>query len=158
MKKGSISILSALAGAATGAAVAGYASNAEIAKAKRMSDKHLALFLMMSQWVRAKQEGKNVADYLERNGYKSIAIYGLSYAGERLLDELKGSSIIVKYGIDQKADEIYSDVNVVSPDDRLEDVDAVVVTSIFFMDAIEEKLSSKLSCPILSLEDILYEV
>ena len=158
MKKESISILSALTGAAIGAATMAKASNVEITKAKKMSDKHLTLFLMMNQWVLVKQEGKNVADYLQKNGYKTIAIYGMSYAGERLLDELKGSGVTVKYGIDQKADEIYSEVNVVSPDDILADVDAVIVTSISFMNEIEERLSSKLSCPILSLEDILYEL
>ena len=43
-------------------------------------------------------------------------------------------------------------------DDNLEDVDAIVVTAITFFDEIEEQLQSKVSCPIISLEDILYEV
>lgn len=158
MKKGLISALSALAGAAVGAGTIGRAAGKAAGKKQIMSDKHLALFLMMNQWVQVKQEGKNIADYLEKNGYKTIAIYGMSYAGERLLDELKGSNVTVKYGIDKKADGIYSDVDVVSPGDVTDDVDAVIVTSIYFMDEIEEALSAKMSCPILSLEDILYEV
>ena len=36
--------------------------------------------------------------------------------------------------------------------------DAVVVTTVTFFDGIEEKFSIKLNCPIISLEDILYEV
>ena len=40
----------------------------------------------------------------------------------------------------------------------LEAVDAVIVTPIFFMDEIEEMLSGKMDCPIVSLEDILYEI
>ena len=40
----------------------------------------------------------------------------------------------------------------------LETVDAVVVTAITFFDEIEERLSEKVDCPIISLEDILYEV
>jgi len=43
-------------------------------------------------------------------------------------------------------------------DDSLEDVDVVIVTAITFFDEIETKLSEKLDCPIISLEDILYEV
>lgn len=123
-----------------------------------MSNKHLALFLMMNQWVRVKQEGRNLADYFERNGYQRIAVYGMSYAGETFIDELKGSKVEIAYGIDQRANSIYADVDIVPVDDVLEVVDAVVVTAITFFDEIEEKLSKKLDCPIISLEDILYEV
>ena len=82
----------------------------------------------------------------------------MSYAGETLINELKSTGITVAYGIDKKADFIYADVDVVSMEDSMEDVDAVVVTAITFFDDIEEKLSKKLDCPIVSLEDILYEV
>jgi hypothetical protein len=123
-----------------------------------MSDKHLALFLMMNQWVKVKQEGKNLAAYFEQNGYHEIAIYGLSYAGETLVNELDGSSVVIKYGIDQKVHDIYGEFAVVSPDDPLEMVDAIVVTAIKSFDEIEENLRKKVNCPILSLEDILYIV
>lgn len=158
MNKGVIGVLSLLAGAAAGAAGTGKVIGKQINVNKQMSDKHLALFLMMNQWVKAKQEGKNLASYFEEEGYKEIAIYGMSYAGETLVEELKESNIKIKYGIDQKADSVYAEFDVVSPDDVLEKVDAIVVTSITFFDEIEEKLSEKVDCPIISLEDILYEV
>ena len=158
MKKGVISVLSALTGVAAGAGVVAKTIGDSTHKAQTMSDKHLALFLMMNQWVAVKQEGKNLADYFEKNNFYSIAIYGMSYAGERLLEELRNSNIVVKYGIDKNASGIYSDIELITMDDNLEDVDAVVVTPIFFFDQIEEELSKKLSCPIISLEDILYEV
>lgn len=158
MKKGLIAAVSAVTGAAIGAGAVGKAVVGETEKAKSMSDKHLALFLMMNQWVKVKQEGKSLAAYFENNHYKKIAVYGMSYAGETLVDELKNTGIVVAYGIDKKADAIYADVDIVSVEDALEDVDAVVVTAITFFDEIEEKLSEKLDCPIISLEDILYEV
>ena len=123
-----------------------------------MSDKHFALFQMMNQWVKVKQEGKNLALYFEKNEYKKIAIYGMSYAGETLMDELKDTGVIVAYAIDKNADSIYADVDVMSMDDELESVDAVVVTAITFFDEIEENLSEKMAWPSISLEDILYEV
>ena len=43
-------------------------------------------------------------------------------------------------------------------EDDLKPVDAIVVTAITFFDEIKEKLSEKIDCPIISLEDILYEV
>lgn len=113
---------------------------------------------MMNQWVKVKQDGKNLATYFERNGYYNIAIYGMSYAGETLVEELKGSNIHVKYGIDQKADKIYAEFDVVTPDSLLEEIDVIVVTSITFFEEIEKSISTKVNCPIISLEDILYDI
>ena len=76
MKKGMIATLATLLGAAIGAAAVGKTVAGELEKAKNMSDKHLALFLMMNQWVKVKQEGKSLVTYLEKNDYKKIAIYG----------------------------------------------------------------------------------
>ncbi len=158
MKKGIIGMISAIGGAATGITAASRVLGSRIKENQEKSDKHLALFLMMNQWVKIKQEGKNLASYLEQEGYKKIAIYGMHYAGETLVEELKGSKIEVVYGIDKNAGKIYADVPISAPDDELKDVDVVVVTSITFFQEIEEMLSSKMDCPILSLEDILYQV
>jgi hypothetical protein len=151
-------ILATLTGGVAGATAVGKSMGKKTIKAQGYADKHLALFKMMNQWVKVKQEGKNLASYFEKNGYKKIAVYGMSYAGETLLDELKDTDIKVAYGIDQKADSIYADVDIVTMDDDFEEVDAVVVTAITFFDEIEDRLSEKVDCPIISLEDILYEV
>lgn len=158
MNKGIISALSAVAGAAIGAGAAGKAIIGEKEKARSMSDKHLALFLMMNQWVKVKQEGKNLAEFFEKNDYHRIAVYGMSYAGETLIEELKDTGITVAYGIDRNADTIYADVDIFSVEDHLDTVDAVVVTAVTFFDEIEQKLSEKIDCPIISLEDVLYEM
>ena len=158
MKKGFIATVSTIAGVTAGALTTGRAAQKTVRATKQMSDKHLALFLMMNRWVEMKQDGKNLADYFREKGYKSIAIYGMSYAGERLLHELKDSDIKVKCGIDQKADEIYTDVDVLTMDDELPRVDAVVVTSIYFFEEISEKLTALMDSPVISLEDILYEM
>lgn len=158
MSKAIIPIVSALAGAAAGAGIVKKLAVEETEKVRAGSDKHLALFLMMNQWVKVKQEGKNLSEYFEKNGYQKIAIYGMSYAGETLIDELKETKTKAAYGIDRNADSIYSDLKIVSIEEELAEVDAVVVTAITFFDEIEEQLSQKMNCPILSLEDILYEV
>lgn len=158
MKKTVISVLSAVIGAAAGAGVVKKSAAEETEKVRARSDKHLDLFLMMNQWVKVKQKGKNLSEYFNANGYKKIAIYGMSYAGETLVDELKGTPIEVAYGIDRNADSIYSDLDIVSMEDDLAEVDAIVVTAISFFDEIEEQLSMKIDCPIISLEDILYEI
>ena len=158
MKNGVLSFVSVLTGAVLGAGVMGKIKGKSVKKAEKRSGKHLALFLMMNQWVKIKQENKDLSSYFEKKGFKKIAIYGMSYVGETLVDELKNSNITVLYGIDQKADSIYADVDIVFIEDELQEVDAIVVTAITFFDEIEEKLSRKVDCPIISLDDILYEV
>lgn len=155
MKKGLISILSGLVGAVIGAGTVGKITGKSLDKARNMSDKHLALFLMMNKWVKIKQEGKNLVSYFEKKGYKRIAIYGMSYAGETLIEELRGTDVQVAYGIDKNANSIYSEIDVSSVEDSLGDVDVVVVTAITFFEEIEQVLKTKVNCPIVSLEDIL---
>lgn len=147
-----------LAGTVLGAIGVGKSIGKELENTSTMSEKHLALFLLMNQWVKAKQKGKNVADYLKEKGYKRIAIYGMSYAGETLLSELENTNVEVAYGIDRSMSGIGVDLKVVSPDDTLDEVDAIVVTAITFFEEIKEGLEIKVKCPIISLEDILYEM
>lgn len=158
MKKSIISILSLIGGAAAGAGITGKIQRVKLEETQKMSAKHLKLFEMMNRWVRLKQEGKSLSSYFEKYDYRRIAVYGMSYAGETLVEELKGTEIEVAYGIDQRADSLYTDVDIMSMDEVLEEVDAVVVTAITFFDEIEKALCEKVNCPIISLDDIIYEV
>lgn len=158
MKKGIISIISAVTGGVIGASAIRKVTIKDVKNAKAQSDKYQALFLMMGQWVKLKQEGKQLSTYLEKKGCKKIAIYGMGCAGETLLNELKGTEIEVVYGIDKNADSICVDVDVVSVEDELMEVDAVVVTAVMSFDEIKIMLTEKMNCQIFSLEDILYEV
>lgn len=158
MKKGLLATLSTLTGAVVGAGLTMKTTSKQTEDAKKLAKKHLALYLMMNEWVHVRQDGKSIVDYFEKQEYKKIAIYGMNYVGETLLRELQGSEIEVMYAIDKNADAIYADVDVVKPDSELAEVDVIVVTPITFFDEIEEMLSEKINCPIVSLEDILYEV
>ena len=158
MKKFTTSVISLLVGAGVGDAISQKISNKQFNEKSELSNKHLSLFLLMNQWVKVKQEGKNIADYLKREGYKNIAIYGMSYVGETLTAELAETDIEIMYGIDRKADEVYAEFDILLPEDVVENVDAVIVTAISYYDEIRELLNKKLNCPILSLEDILYEI
>ena len=150
MKKQLILMISLVMGFAAGVSIIRQREKKAKQKEKEMSEKHLALFLMMNQWVQVKQEGKKLADYLSEHGYKNIAVYGMSFAGERLVNELRGT--------DKQADTLYSEIDLVSLEDEWKEVDAIIVTAITFFDEIEKMLSQRIYCPILSLEDILYEI
>lgn len=162
MKKGISKAISVLAGGAAGAVAGSVAiGNKMNKKLKRKEDwfqKILSYYFIYNQWLSVHQQGKSLVEYFEKNGYKTVAIYGMKELGERLYDELKNSDITVKYIIDKKADTIYADVDVVSPDDDLEPVDVIVVTACYFFDTIDRNLGAIVDYPVVSLEDIVYEV
>jgi hypothetical protein len=158
MKKGMVAVISAVLGAIAGSVGQGYIKNKQIDERNKKVDKFKSYYNMLNQWLVIKQGGKSLAEYFIDNDIKTIAIYGMGEMGNRLLDELKDSEVEVKYGIDKQADYTYADIDVVSPDEELDDVDAVVITAIFAFDEISEELGRNVSCPIISLEDVVYEL
>lgn len=158
MKKGIVSILSGVVGIAVGAGTVGRKLRKRINKEKEYADKHLALYMLMNQWVQVKQDGKSLVSYFEEYGYKNIAVYGMNFVGQTLCRELENSSVFVKYGIDKNAENIYADCDVLTIEDDLEEVDAVIVTPVFYFDEIEGRLTEKMDCPIISIEDVIYGV
>lgn len=112
----------------------------------------------MNQWVNLKQDEKRIENYFIHNKLKRIAIYGMSYVGKRLVKELKDTEVEVIYGIDRDAANIYSEIELVTIDADLKEVDAVVVTSIDEYNAIYNMLSQRIRCPIIAIEDIINEV
>jgi len=157
-KTGITGALAALAGALAGAFGVMKKAEKSINRSQNTADKNLGLFLMMEQWVMVKQEGKNLASYFEAEGYQKIAVYGMNSVAGTLVRELQGSAVEIAYGIDRRTDAQCTGLDIVSPDHTLEAVDAVVVTAISFYDEIAENLSTKVNCPVISLEDLLYEV
>ena len=111
----------------------------QLRKLQQLSDKHLAIMNLFSMWLQNKEAGLKIEDYLKEQQIKRIAIYGMSFVGERLYDELEQSDIKVVYCIDKNANNIYKDINVLTPDSGLEkeeSVDAIVVTAFVFFDEI----------------------
>lgn len=126
---------------------------------ERYSVKRLdSYYKTLNQWLFLKNEGKNLEEYFLDNEYKNIAVYGLGELGHRLIEELRHSSINIKYAIDQNSESIFSEFEVLSLDDNLPDVDAVIVTPIFDFNDIKQSLEDKINCNIISLEDIVYEL
>lgn len=158
IKEALFTMLGLFAGIIAGEAVMFRKKQKEKEQWKSMSDKHLKLMLLYDQWMITKQEGKSIVEYFHKNRIESIAIYGMSYLGERLLDELRDSDIKVRYAIDQNAGNIYADVDVFLPCDEMPLVDAVIVTPVYYFYEIQEMLLSKVDYKIISLEDLLSEI
>lgn len=119
---------------------------------------NLASFRLMNQWVKIKQNGKNLSEYFEKRGYRRIAVYGMGYIGETLIDELKNSNVKVVYGIDRNASTIYSEVNIIFPNEIIEPIDVIVVTVVTSYKHILMNLSKEVKYPIISLKDVVYDI
>ncbi len=162
MKKTIIKAMAVLAGGTAGAVAGSAATSSVMGKILKEKEewfnKVVSYYHLYNQWLSIRQQGKSLVEYFEKNQYKTVAIYGMKELGERLFDELKDSDITVKYIIDKKADELYADIDIVTPDEKLEPVDVIVVTATYYFDEIEEMLSEKVEYPVISLEDIIYEV
>ncbi len=127
----------------------------ELGNARTMSSKHLSMFLLMNRWVFLKQHEKCLDKYFIDNGYYRIAVYGLNYIGNALIEELKGTNIVVEYGIDRSQINREDDLKMVTPEDIFDDVDVIVVTPLNAYEQIADDISKKIYCPIVSIEEIV---
>ena len=153
-----ISARAALIGAIAGAAGSGYLGSKQVEQKAEKVDKFKGYYNMLNQWLILKQEGKKLSEYFKRNNYKTVAIYGMGEMGNRLYDELKDSDIEVKYAVDKNAASTYSELDVIELEDDFDTVDVMVVTATFAFDEIEEEISEKVDFPLVSLEDVVYEI
>lgn len=119
-------------------------------------DKFKSYYYLMNQWLSLKNNGGTVEKYFSENNIRTVALYGMGEVGNRLYEELKGK-IEVKYAIDKNCFGQYEELEVKRISDDLQEVDAVVVTIPFAYEEIMVEISDKFSCPIISIEDIVYE-
>ena len=68
------------------------------------------------------------------------------------------NEVRVIYGIDQKGISLNGELRVYGNNEILPPVDVIVVTAVFDFDVIKKQLSSKASCPIVSLWDVVYSL
>lgn len=120
--------------------------------------KYTSLFHLMNYWLVLKQKNLSIEKLLKQKGYKRIAIYGISHIGKTLFEELKKGNIIIDYAIDRNVDSHQIDIKVVLPEEALDKVDVIIVTALDSYYEIEKMLNQKINCPILSFEDLLYEM
>lgn len=119
------------------------------------SKKHLAMFIIMNNWLEAKQQQKRMDTFLIEKGYYTVAIYGMHYIGERLYRELENTQVKVLYGIDQNRNMNNCELEIYRPDDELPTVDVVIVTAPLYFYSARKLLNKKLNIPIISIAEVV---
>lgn len=130
----------------------------ELEHVNRNSDKHFRMFKLMNCWLELEQEGRSLSEYLISLGYNSIAIYGSHYIGERLYEDLKNSKLRICYAIDKSGKQLADTLKTVKPTETLEPVDLILVTAITYIEEIEYDLRERITCPVVSLENVFLEM
>lgn len=116
---------------------------------------------ILNHWLLLKQQGKTFEEYFIDHNIHTIAIYGMAELGKRLYAEIEGmESVEVRYvidkGIGEQIKSVISDAVVVSMNEKLPDVDAIVVTPVFAYEEIKRDLNAKCNIPIVSIEDVVF--
>lgn len=129
-----------------------------VKKQCKRGDKFYRMFYILNLWLTHKEDGKEIVTYFEKMNYHRIAIYGVGYLGKHLIKELKGTEITIDYVIDKKEKELTNDIDIYKPEDALPETDVIVVTALIEFEEIADQLERKVDCPIISLEDIIFEI
>lgn len=124
----------------------------------RRGDKFVRMFRLLNYWMQLKESGKSITCYMKKMGYNNIAIYGIGYLGKHLIKELYKSEIHIDYLVDKKVVEIEEEIVIYKPEASLPETDVMIITAIMDFDDIADKVESKIQCPIISLEDVIYAV
>ena len=104
-----------------------------------------------------KQSGKSLGEKILQKGYMTIAIYGMGELGKCLYADINPNSIEIKYAIDSGGSHDYETIPVVGIDGVMDNVDVIIVTAIYDFDDIKEKLENIVSCPIVSLAELIWD-
>ena len=114
---------------------------------------------LLIHWIEKRRQGKEIQSYFQKHGIRRIAIYGMAEVGELLYQELKDTEVTVVCGIDRSTI-VSPNLTVVKPEDFQEEVDAVVVTVVYYFSEVYDTMIQKVKGepPILGLDEILYEL
>lgn len=127
-------------------------------RALNEKDKNHLNFLIACEWLHKKINNRSIHGYLQTQGINSIAIYGAGDLGRLVIEELAQTNIEVKYCIDNGISNMENNINIITKEDPLEAVDAIIVTPCFYFYSIEQELKKKTSIRVISLEKIVYEM
>lgn len=121
----------------------------------RQGDKIRAISELFLKWNQNNKDGRTIERRLDEIGISTVAIYGMGDVGQRLYKELKDTDIEVKYAIDRRKIDI-DEIQVISIDDELPEVDLIIVTAICDFPEIAGLLMTKTRCKVISFEEIVY--
>lgn len=125
---------------------------------QQRSDKYEMYLNLLDDWMVLREKGIRLDRYLLDRGYTKVGLYGYGILGRHFFEEMKNSNVQILFLVDQQRDKLYAPIPAYLPSDKLPDCDAIVVSSVFFMEDISREMKSYGEYKLLSLEVIINEM
>ena len=162
-------------------AVASYQYNTEMSYAKQLTSRYefldkkgknkwinnsnllqtskvqLAYYWIM-KWLKLKQKGISLSDYLQKENIHSIAIYGMAQIGCLVFDELENTTVKIEYVMDRNDQNAMKIIKMINPEGELPKVDAIIVTVLSQEKQLIDWLKGKCSYKICGLTEIIKQL
>lgn len=104
--------------------------------------KSILFYWVLTRWLGNMIDENGVAERISAMGYSTVAVYGYAEIGKLLCRELQKTEVEVVYVLDKKVKATeWNDVPVYAPGKGLPEVDAVIVTAVYYYEEIEKELS-----------------
>lgn len=118
------------------------------------------MLFVMKTWLDMRNQGMEIASFLEKRQYLHIAVYGMGNIGESLFYELNNSGIHIDYAIDSSScvKDFDEELTILNWADEFPDVDAVIVTMMVGYDDVIHALKARLKRPVITVYDLILDM
>lgn len=134
------------------------AENLEKYMSPKSGIKFRNMFFMMHKWMKLKNSGIEISDYLKNKGITKVAIYGMGYIGECLYQELLNANVQVVFAIDRTAVDFKRELPIIKLEDEFEDTDLIISTVVEDVSETLEFLREKGKCQVVTFSQMLTEL
>jgi hypothetical protein len=122
-----------------------------------MQDKNRVINVLY-RWIRFNQSGQSIEKLLLDKGFYNIAVYSFTPVSKSLIYELDGSQVNIAYLIDRYGSTLHINFKCCTLEEADSNgIDAVICCYIGD-DKVVEDIKKYFSCPVLTMEEVLYEL
>lgn len=135
--------------------------NGKANKEYRRIEKYRIFHELTCEWIKGCAGGGKITDWIEKKGYRTVAIYGMGLLGETIyMDLCKCESIQVKYGFDMRDTVHLEGLRIYHVENCPGPVDLIIVSAVMDYAEIKNELKTKLNfqCRLISLTQLIEEM
>ncbi len=112
-------------------------------------------FSLLGEWLAMVERGDTLEKNLQELNIKTAAVYGMGIIGNHVLKQLNGSNVSVKYIVDKNEIKGIYDAIICNPEEKLEGVDAIIITPIYQFEAIRNILQKNNNIKMISVRELI---
>ena len=130
----------------------------EFLEREKNVQKYRQFYKLLLCWIKKIQNQKSIIEYLQKQNLNKITVYGYGDVGKLLYNELINTNIVVTEILDKRDIRTENNLVIKKPQDGNRDVDAIIVTAIYYFDEIKKELCQLGYKNIISLQKLVEEM